>query len=611
MVKDIQFPETLNYSFWFNYNRLDTFSNIWLSNNGVDTAKQLINLKAPTMLADGVKFFPATDKKQMDIRFRTDFIFGDVSIFIHCRDVHDGTANRIISRGFRNFELVTHINTGAFTLFKHVTGSSYENFASDTFEIDTGVFYLIGFTFDSAAKTLTFYHNTDKVGINTTTSSSWHYNSEDIILGNRDGTTYGCPGSISDFILFDRKLDSIEVVGLYDFFSDITEVKYNPFGNKYIRSIKWTYNDTIYPFLIDVYTVATDSTGGRKNANTGLAYDDLTHRFWINTIATDTNIILRDRNMNIVGAVNSDSAAGQGITIIPGDQKLYIWRNAGIVECDYTGIPTGLVIPVNSDDGNKGSLEYDPRRNGIWTRPYEGSIYTNLHSICSTRSILSTLQTDDDEGIAVTPRWEYYFILTGQYSDKRIHQWNRLGAEVNSWLTPDHMYPDDPGGGVNGGYEGMIIDPTDNTLWYNSDQYYHGLVPGGNRLWHVNPFWTYNKFVVFPGINWSYWKGSEVSIGNYLVTCNIAGGLMISPIIDFATYSLQRDLDNIEVDADVSYSLQFRGADSTPTTDTIDLFTLDIWDANNSNNGWGSVTPSDWEDTVPDMTYIQLKITFN
>jgi hypothetical protein len=162
----------------------------------------------------------------------------------------------------------------------------------------------------------------------------------------------------------------------------------------------------------------------------------------------------------------------------------------------------------------------------------------------------------------------------------------------------------------DGEAEGVVVDPSDRTLWFNADQHFHGGIPDGNRCWHINPLNTYNKKILIPwGVRWDRGLCSNVYVDDegLELTPGNKSGTFISPVIDFQSYTvLSENYTNM---GGGSIFVDYRGSDDAPTTVPLDHLTLPYYDANDENEGWGMTIPSEWSSGIVENRFLQIRFT--
>jgi hypothetical protein len=217
------------------------------------------------------------------------------------------------------------------------------------------------------------------------------------------------------------------------------------------------------------------------------------------------------------------------------------------------------------------------------------------------------------EGIARDPHDGTFWVLTEQ----QLHHVERIGSGANvlgSYPNPSHHYPPDilAGYTVSGAAEGLVIDPSDGTLWFNADQHFHGGVPDGNRCWHIDPLQSHDQFVRFPGgVRWERGVGVQTQVvGEEL---RLAGGAAWG---EYVTAILDLGAQPTFADSLVSFgggevTRAYRGTNTAPTTMPLEHITRPYYDAHQENAGWGATVPGDWLPNIPATRFLQVRMTLH
>lgn len=162
--------------------------------------------------------------------------------------------------------------------------------------------------------------------------------------------------------------------------------------------------------------------------------------------------------------------------------------------------------------------------------------------------------------------------------------------------------------------EGIVVDPRDGTLWFADPSGYniHGNITNGNRGWHVDPEKKYLKFANSPHmIPWTKWKHNGTITGQQSQSYISGASSVISPIYNVTGFTNHHNLSAFQdMDGTQLTSLEFRGSDTPPTTTELDAVACSVnyFDANGTNDGWGATTPSAWSSSPPvGFDYIQVR----
>ncbi|MFZ7121797.1 MAG: hypothetical protein ACOWWH_12725 [Eubacteriaceae bacterium] len=354
------------------------------------------------------------------------------------------------------------------------------------------------------------------------------------------------------------------------------------------NSVDWSYLGDAYDGfnVIDLQAVAPDETEGTLNANTGLAYDRNNNYIIVAcTPSSQLGTRVYDRNYNLIEEIPNIST--QGIAYDPVNLRYYQLTTGGLVAKDSLNNVLFTLL-FSSTQPNPGMVYYSPAidkffcsydGNGsifIWTPDYDA----NTLSLYDTISGIGA-----EEGVC--------------YNDNTGEIWiNAVNAkkkyDLNGNLLKSFPFTLSAGT-VN---EGLAIDPTDKTLWFNSDEYYHGSVIGGNRLWHIDPDKTYNKNIDIPNqIKWEWGTLQNVTVvNNQLIKIDSSQeGSWISPVFDMNEYT--------DIQLEENFSTQpseILTSSTAPTELAIDKFPFDYY------SGWGDTVPSSVELTGI-LRYVQFK----
>ncbi len=373
------------------------------------------------------------------------------------------------------------------------------------------------------------------------------------------------------------------------------------------------YNTEAGPYVVDVWTVPDNFI------NTGLAYDPQAHVLYAShldfSMQGECIEPLRKSDGARVGArvhVNPHTALIQGLTFDRGDSTFWVWGGDVPYENKYVTHfdAQGQVLGTFPMPGYPGSLEFDVARgliiekamNEQWVHFYtlEGELVDEFYAGYG------------EEGIALDPFDGTYWVVNSD----RIHHIRRAGNTydyLGSYPNPSRYWPPDTLAGYweNGEAEGIVVDPSDHTLWMNADQHVHGGIPNGNRCWHIDPLETWNTFVLMPqGILWRYGRREQVAIGAHgelRVEAGHAEGTYVGAIVDFGEHHPLDD--SLAWTGDGEVAIAYRGADAAPTTVPLDNLTVPYFDAGGVNDGWGMTSPGPWQEELPALRFVQVRLT--
>lgn len=397
-------------------------------------------------------------------------------------------------------------------------------------------------------------------------------------------------------------------------------VKYNATDYSYITS-KAGYSDTAGPFQTGANVI---DVSGSTPTNSGLSYDPLTDRFimyggtryfftreaFTIAAATPGDLIPSDETITF-----SNSPTGQGISIDPvnrewyvqgGETEFYRYNYAGTLQetVTFSSFGVGTPLSFNSFDyGSKtlyctsdGAAVYGFKKiNGTWAYTFQSTYLTNEGSVIDytvggSNGKMVYNGSTTNQSIAGTIKEQYPF----------------YGKDI-----VEHPYPLSSMSTV---VEGMTVDQADGSFWVNSDQLTHGGITNGNRLWHTDPRGWYKKFYRSPHMHRfsEVWKTNGNVITGIFGTEAIKGtNFSTGPVIDYGAFTGQQTLGNWTFGEGENATIEFRGSSTAPTTTpeaAREYYDVVVYDANGSNDGWGSTTPGAWQSTPTTDRYMQVRI---
>jgi hypothetical protein len=379
-----------------------------------------------------------------------------------------------------------------------------------------------------------------------------------------------------------------------------------------ISGYEMVYNDLPAPYLLDVWTVPDNFV------NTGISFDPSEHiilsaHYEPSLIGECVEFLRKSDGAKVAPPlyVNAFTAVLQGLALDTSDWTYWLWsgdcpysqKRAVHFTGDGTELPDGFPMP-----GYPGMLSYDPVRDGLWSKESDDSAVL-LYS-CSDGSVIDFFDAGfDGEGIALDPFDGTFWGLTREY----VYHVERNGSSavvLGTWDNPSRFYPPDTTLGYfsPGEAEGIVVDPSDRTLWFNADQGFHGGIPGGNRCWHINPLETYDLSVLVPGgMTWEKGLHEDTEVrGNRLwLVHGVDRGTFTCPVVDLGGYSLL--VDTLDFSGEGTVTLEYRGSDTSPDLQPLTNLTLPYYDANGINAGWGGTAPCSWSDSVPTVRYLQVR----
>lgn len=362
--------------------------------------------------------------------------------------------------------------------------------------------------------------------------------------------------------------------------------------------------------VVHIATVAGNNTPA-LDANTGLGYDDNTDRLIIKDARTaESRFFTRAAYITAAGAAAGTlpvfdlqvaGDGGQGVTFDPINNHIFEWTTPDNIretdtsnnEIDDFSVPGGASISM---------LFYDPVTRSIYGASDSGNYVYTLRKVSGTWTLVATSWYTSTEGQSL----DYIF-------DKMVTNGARIREQdpVTGLNVVMYPYPTTTTGSVQ---EGFWVDIKDGTFWFNSDEWWHGGITNGNRLWHTDPRKLYRKYYRFPDMDtWSdLWKlNSNQAVGRLNGQHLIGGNFSTGPVMDFGAHTGQQTLANWELGDGEQADLEFRGSASAPTTTpeaTRDYHTLVLYDANGTNDGWGATTPGAWQSTPTTDRYMQVRL---
>lgn len=442
---------------------------------------------------------------------------------------------------------------------------------------------------------------------------------------------------LSIFLLFVLSTNAISQIALPPIISQQNQSAPTELG-----TIEWTYNTTDYASYITssalwsdisgagsltsanvlgIWTVGADNSSG---ANTGLCYnyastgvvtaDEVCYKRYNSnrfTCVPKSSLTVGTTTTTIptAGSINMIMQGSQGTDIDP----LYSSGAGRIFEClentqevritDMTGTQIEK-FSVAAD----GAIALEPST--LAYNYVSDELYVTYRSRVNVWKRISGTWTKT--GVLLFPSAEgngpnYIdgtFIANRAFSNGALTKITE--QDFNGWNNRVYSLP----GNAMSDNEGVLFDPRNNLVWFNSDQNFHGGVTNGNRLYLLDPRRVYQKVLYFPGmVRYNKFKlaVNSVIVGS-LNNQRIKGyDWSISPVFNFLSYTNQQTLSNF-VSSNSAYDLEFRGSGSAPSTTPENSGHLDFYDPNGSNDGWGSTTPGSWSGTVPATQYVQFRI---
>lgn len=369
--------------------------------------------------------------------------------------------------------------------------------------------------------------------------------------------------------------------------SDLSKLVINYNSNDFSYLDGYAANSNV----IQVETVVPDTEGGQLDANTGLAYNQKDNEILVHRTRLSNNIRRFDRSLSLISE-GIATAGEQAISFDPINEYYLDWQGS-LRTYDTSGT---LLTNENFSFGTSGSIFYDWVNDRFLSTVDGGRNIYIIEKVAGVWSKTSEIIATSQEGVSID-------LINNTIYHNTASGYNEIdfdGTILNSFVNPLAS--------MNSVNEGLEVDPTDGTLWKNSDQYFHGSIVSGNRCWHLDPKKVYDKYLRFPHqLKWSDGIVTGLVIEGQLHREKLTGnGTWESPIIDFGSYTMQQSLSNYSKSGDGT--LSFRGSDTVPTTTATTIFPFDYYDPSQSNDGWGATVPSSYSST-PQYRYMQIKIT--
>ncbi len=388
-------------------------------------------------------------------------------------------------------------------------------------------------------------------------------------------------------------------------------IKYNAVAATYLGGYSAGSN------VIAVASIVPDTSGGFDDANTGLAWDIENDQIIIKELVGFWSIFF-DRTLTEITRQRAGTGFGtQGVAYDHVTETLIDYQNDGIQEYRKSdGVVTYSQASVVPSPYTAGGCFFNPFT-GILSFTEDNSNYVlNYKKVGGVWVGHPSAYPGNRTWFKTGEGVGYDFITDKVISNGASIQERDfpLGLNIKNFVKPT--------AGTKSVVEGIMGDPKDGTYWFNSDEFYHGAVVGGNRLWHVDPREWYLKYLRFPDmIQYALWKLDSTSavVGTYNGETLKSNQFNIAPVIDYGANTGQQSLSNYtvyhgtekEAAATVWADLEFRGSATAPTTTATTFpvyLPLSAYDANQSNDGWGSTVPSAWQSTPTTHRYMQFRL---
>lgn len=400
--------------------------------------------------------------------------------------------------------------------------------------------------------------------------------------------------------------------------------KYYPYTvnrqTPYVPKLAIRYNSTAYSYtggynagsnVIAVGTIVPDTVSGFTNANTGLSWDLANDQIIVKELVSTASIFF-DRTMTEISRIVAASGGGtQGVAYDHTTGILIDYFNDSITEYRKSdGVVTNSQASVVPSPYSAGGCFYNPFTGDLSFTEDNSNYVRTYRKIGGTWTFQARTWFKSGEGVG-------YDFLTNKIIGNGGSIQERdfpAGLNIKNFIKPTT--------GTKSVVEGIFGDPKDGTYWFNSDEYYHGSIAGGNRLWHVDPRSWYLQYLRFPDmITYSMWKLDSLAsvIGTYNGEILYSNQFNIAPVIDYGSNTGQQTIGNFtvnhgtenEIAATTWADFEFRGSATAPTTTTTTFaafLPLTVYNANQTNDGWGSTTPGAWQSTPTTHRYMQFRM---
>lgn len=404
-------------------------------------------------------------------------------------------------------------------------------------------------------------------------------------------------------------------------------VKYTNTDASYITSKSGFQSSATFNSGVNVIGLCTIVPN--DNANSSLTYDQETDRLVVLQLNSGGHVgyrffekpAIRTAFASALGTIPTIDqtivASGlHGHTIDPVNQILYVWYQPSVIR-EYD-IATGTLIRSRTNDAGystPGSISYDYETGDMW--------------ICiGTETIQAAKRMTLVSGNWVTQESTWYTftqeiivdpILRGLITKRNTGSTGRLvyqtqkfdGSEPRIREYPLNTAP------FEANTQNVVRDARNGTYWMNEDIEYHeadfgASFPNENVLINMDPLGYYQKYLRFPDMHrFELCKLTSTLAGKYNAETLTGNDWDILPVVDYNAYTLQQSRSNWAYEASDSVIFEFRGSNTPPTTTAIDDYdnaNIKLYDANGSNDGWGSTTPSSWNTTPGSHRYMQTRV---
>lgn len=385
-------------------------------------------------------------------------------------------------------------------------------------------------------------------------------------------------------------------------------VKYNTTDFAYITSAPFSDSAVLAAAakIISFETIAPDGVGN-VNAVAGCAYipDDINgDKIVINEIDGNLASFFPANSMLQASRLFTVNPVNQGISIDPINSILYTYNPAGTITAkNYAGATLATyTAPVYSSDV---IMYYDYTNPGTWYCAKEPTATAlPVEKWALSGSVVSVAQTywyTGYDGVCYSNVFNQLINFDGSASNARI-RYQTIDGRSGILISANPL---------NFVTEGLVEYPNGTIGMCNPGGYIlHGPVTGGNRWMKVDPKGTHLKFEFSPSMS-RFSKFKNGSITGSFAKQIITGNNIVTCIYDFGANTNQQNLAAwiAEVEPGATYSLEFRGSNTVPSTSSSTAVDgIPTYDSNTANDGWGSTVPGAWQATPTAHRYMQCRI---
>lgn len=404
-------------------------------------------------------------------------------------------------------------------------------------------------------------------------------------------------------------------------------VKYTNDDAAYITSKSGFQDDATFNSGVNVIGLCTIVPD--DNANSSLAYDQETDRLVVLQLNASGHVgykffdkpSLRTAFSAALGTIPTPDqtvvASGlHGHAIDPVNQILYVWYLGNTIR-EYD-IATGTLLASRTNDAGystPGTISYDYETGDMW-------IIIGTETVQAAkrmRLVSGNWETQESTWFTFTQEIIVDPVFDGLITKRTSGSTGRLvyilqkfdGSEPRLFEYPLNTPQ------FEANTQNCVRDARNGTFWLNVDIQYHeddfgASLPNENVIVNMDPLGYYQKYIRFPDMHrFELCKLTSSLSGQYNAQTLTGNDWDVLPVVDYNTYTGQQTLSNWEYTASDSVIFEFRGSDTPPSTTEIDDYdnsNIKLYDANGSNDGWGSTTPGSWGSTPTSHRYMQARV---